>query len=390
MKHIDWHRLGFHLTETDYIVRSAFHGEWQDGQLVGEWQEPYATKDKYIRLHLSATCLQYGQEAFEGLKAFPGVDGKIRIFRWQENAKRLQRSAEALKMAAPPVDLFGRAVRLALERNIAFVPPYETGATLYFRPLLIGTTPRLGVGPGTDFELVIIPSPIGPYYQSPDGDTLAMEPAHCTTFIVNRHIDRAAPFGTGQFKVGGNYAASFRATEAAHLLGYDCLFLDSRHHRYIDECSAANFIGIQTHTQPDGTAETLYLTPRSTAILPSITNHSLMTLARDMGMRVVRRRIRLEELVGMQEAAACGTACVISPIDKVIDLDNNRTYCFSDRPGPVLGSLYKALQDIQYGRASDRHKWCTVIDNTKQNKHLINPNINSKTLSTCSKVTLKD
>ena len=153
MKEIDWSKLGFHYTEPDYIVRSAYHN--------GVWEEPYATKDKYLHLHVSATCLQYGQEAFEGLKAFRGVDGKIRIFRWRDNARRMAKSAEGLFMAPVPEELFGKAIRLALEKNMDFLPPYGTGAALYFRPLLIGTTPRLGVGPGRDFEFIVIPSPIG-------------------------------------------------------------------------------------------------------------------------------------------------------------------------------------------------------------------------------------
>lgn len=345
MKNIDWSTLGFHYTEPDFIVRAACHD--------GVWEEPYATKDKYLHLHVSATCLQYGQEAFEGLKAFRGVDGKIRIFRWRENAKRMARSAEGLFMQAVPEDLFGRAIRLALEKNIDFVPPYGTGATLYFRPLLIGTTPRLGVGPGHDFEFIVIPSPIGPYYPGK---------FHCTSFIVNRYVDRAAPFGTGQFKVGGNYASSFRATEAAHAMGMDCIFLDAKYHRYIDECSAANFIGIRRvagDSNPCGKIE--YLTPRSHAILPSITNDSLMTLAKERGYKVTRRHIRLEELADMSEAAACGTACVISPIDKVIDSERNKVYYFGAEPGPVLTDLYHALKDIQYGRAEDKHGWCEIV-----------------------------
>ncbi len=346
MKEIDWSSLGFHYTEPDYIVRSACHD--------GVWEEPYATKDKYLHLHVSATCLQYGQEAFEGLKAFRGVDGKIRIFRWRENAKRMAKSAIGLFMKPVPEEVFGKAIRLALEKNIDLVPPYGTGATLYFRPLLIGTTPRLGVGPGKDFEFIVIPSPIGPYYPGK---------FHCTTFVVNRHVDRAAPYGTGQFKVGGNYAASFRATEAAHAMGMDCLFLDAKYHRYIDECSAANFIGIR-RVSADGKpcGEIEYLTPRSSAILPSITNDSLMTLAKERGMKVTRRHIRLEELNEMSEAAACGTACVISPIDKVIDLDKNVTYSFGNEPGPVLSELYHALRDIQFGRAEDTHGWTEIFE----------------------------
>jgi len=333
---IEWNTLGFHYTEPEFIVRAACH--------QGVWEKPYATTDKFLHLHVSATCLQYGQEAFEGLKAFRGIDGKIRIFRWEENAKRMARSAEALYMTPVPTELFGEAIHLALEKNRELVPPYGTGATLYFRPLLIGTTPRLGVGPGKDFEFIVIPSPIGPYYPGK---------FHCTTFIVNRHVDRAAPCGTGQFKVGGNYAASFRATEAAHAMGFDCLFLDAKTHRYIDECSAANFIGIKGNE---------YLTPRSGAILPSITNDSLMTLAKEQGLKVTRRHIRLEELSDMSEAAACGTAAVISPIDKVLDPEKGRTYEFSPEPGPVLTRLYRTIQDIRFGRLPDTHNWCEIIE----------------------------
>ena len=336
---INWKELTFHYTETDYIVRAACRN--------GVWEHPYATRDKMIPIHAAATGLHYGQECFEGLKAFRGVDGKVRIFRMEENAKRMYHSAEGLLMTPVPVELFCEAVLLALEKNIDFLPPYETGATLYFRPLLVATTPDISVGPGKDCEFVVVPTPIGPYF--PNG--FKGMPA-----IVNRTVDRAAPQGTGCWKVGGNYAASFRASEAAHAMGYECMFTDAKTHKYIDECTASNFIGIKR------LGERLeYLTPRSSAILPSITNDSLMKLAIDMGMKVTRRRILVEELAEMSEAAACGTACVISPITKVVDIDKGVAYDFGD-PGEVLTKLYHALQDIQYGRVEDKYGWCTVCE----------------------------
>lgn len=343
---IDWSKLTFHYTETDYIVRSAYRN--------GVWEKPYATRDKHMSIHVAATGLQYGQECFEGLKAFRGVDGKVRIFRMEENAKRMQQSAEGLLMTPVPTDIFCKAVVLALQKNIDFLPPYNTGATLYFRPVLVATTPEISVGPGKDCEFIVIPTPIGPYF--PNG-------FKGTPFIVNRSVDRSAPLGTGQWKVGGNYAASFRASEVAHAMGYECMFTDAKTHKYIDECTASNFIGIKHHESRDENWESSYeyLTPRSSAILPSITNDSLMTLAREMGMKVTRRRIRVEELAGMTEAAACGTACVISPISKVFDSDKDITYFFGNKPGPILTKLYHALQDIQYGRVEDTHGWCTII-----------------------------
>ena len=337
---IDWSKLTFHYTETDYIVRAACKN--------GVWEQPYATRDKMIPIHAAATGLHYGQECFEGLKAFRGIDGKVRIFRMEENAKRMQRTAEGLLMTPVPTELFCKAVLMALQMNIDFLPPYETGATLYFRPLLVATTPDISVGPGKDCEFVVIPTPIGPYFPNGFKGTPAM---------VNRSVDRAASQGTGCWKVGGNYAASFRASEAAHAMGYECMFTDAKTHKYIDECTASNFIGLRRIGERQE-----YLTPRSSAILPSITNESLMTLAKEMGMKVTRRRIRVEELADMQEAAACGTACVISPITKVLDPDNGVTYAFGDKPGPVLTTLYHALQDIQYGRVEDKHNWCFVVE----------------------------
>ena len=355
---IDWSKLTFHYTETDYIVRAACKN--------GVWEQPYATRDKMIPIHAAATGLHYGQECFEGLKAFRGADGKVRIFRMEENAKRMYQSAEGLLMTPVPVELFCEAILLALKMNIDFLPPYETGATLYFRPLLVATTPDISVGPGKDCEFVVIPTPIGPYF--PNG--FKGMPA-----MVNRSVDRAATQGTGCWKVGGNYAASFRASEAAHAMGYECMFTDAKTHKYIDECTASNFIGIRrigdkamrregekARGEKREAKGWEYLTPRSSAILPSITNDSLMTLAREMGMKVTRRKIRVEELADLQEAAACGTACVISPLTKVFDPDNNITYSFGDKPGPVLTKLYHALQDIQYGRVEDKHGWCKIIE----------------------------
>lgn len=357
MKEINWSELGFEYTDTNSVVRCSYKD--------GKWGELRATNDKYISLHVSATSLQYGQEAFEGLKAFRGVDGKVRIFRMEENARRLQASCRALYMAELPTELFCDAIRLALRENIDYLPPYETGATLYFRPLLIGTSAKLGVGPGKEYEFIIITSPIGPYFKllakPQDGHSAHTEAMTTQTFIINRHVDRAAPLGTGPYKVGGNYACSFRATEPAHNAGMGCMFLDAKHHRYIDECGAANFFGIKTVTNSKGEVETQYVTPRSASILPSITNNSLMTLARDMGIKVIRRHIAVDELSEMSECGACGTACVIAPINKVIDADKNKVYMFGEKPGPVSKRLYQALQDIQYGRTTDPYGWCEVL-----------------------------
>lgn len=337
MKDIQWEDLVFSYTETDTIVRCHYKD--------GRWSEPYTTTDKTINLHVAATVFQYGQAAFEGLKVFRGEDGKIRIFRMRDNAERMQRSARATYMAEVPTELFERCCVMAVQANMDWVPPTHTGATLYLRPVLIGTEAKLGVGPGKEYEFIVIPSPIGPYYRGGFGKM--------TTFIIDRNVDRAAPCGLGAYKVGANYAASFRATEPAHAQGMDAMFLDAKEKRYIDECGAANFIGIK-----DG----VFVTPKSDSILPSVTNMTLQQLAKDHDIAVEVRPVAIEELDDFQEAGACGTAAVISPINKVIDAESGKIYHFGEVPGPVFTQLYHALQDIQYGRAEDVHGWCDVIE----------------------------
>lgn len=335
MKNIDWRKLTFSYTETDWMVCSSY----KDGQ----WSPLRQTQDKTISIHAAAAALQYAQQAFEGLKAFRGIDGKVRLFRAEENAKRMQASAKAMYMSAPDTKLFVEACRRCVELNIDWMPPYGTGATMYLRPILIGTTPKVGVSPASEFEFMVIATPIGPYFPSGFGTT---------PFIINRRVDRAAPYGTGQWKVGGNYASSFRAVEPAHELGYGVLFVDSEEHKYIDECGGANFFGVK-----DG----VYVTPKSESILPSITNRCLMSLCAKNKIQVEERKILVEELTDMQEAASCGTGAAISPISRIMDPDFGRTYEFGDAPGPISCLLYNALQDIQFGRAEDTFGWTDEI-----------------------------
>jgi len=205
-------------------------------------------------------------------------------------------------------------VLLAVKNNERFVPPYESGASLYIRPLLIGTSAQVGVKPAKEYTFLIFVTPVGPYFKE------GFKP---TPMVIMREYDRAAPLGTGTYKVGGNYAASLKAGELAHEMGYSAvLYLDAKEKKYIDECGPANFFGIKDNT---------YITPKSTSILPSITNKSLMQLAEDMGLKVERRIVAEEELATFEEAGACGTAAVISPILRIDDLSENRSYEISKR-----------------------------------------------------------
>ena len=339
MKELDWSNLSFGYVKTDYNVR-IYHRN-------GQWGAMELCSEETIPLHMAATCLHYGQEAFEGLKAFRGKDGKIRIFRLEENAARLQSTCRGILMPELPTELFREAVIKAVKMNERFIPPYESGASLYIRPLLIGTDPQVGVKPAGEYLFLIFVTPVGPYFKGGFATT---------PYVITRKYDRAAPLGTGIYKVGGNYAASLRASKEAHEAGYSAEFyLDAKEKKYIDECGAANFFGIKDNS---------YVTPLSSSILPSITNKSLMQLAEDLGMKVERRAIPEEELSTFEEAGACGTAAVISPIERIDDPENNHSYILAKdgKPGPVCTKLYHKLRAIQYGDEPDVHGWVTIVE----------------------------
>ena len=338
MSTMDWSNLGFGYIRTDYNVRCRYSN--------GAWGDIEECTDENINIHMAATCLHYGQDAFEGLKAFRGKDGKIRIFRLEANAERLQSSCDGIMMPRVSTELFREMVKKVVGLNERFVPPYESGASLYIRPLLIGISPQVGVSPSTEYLFVIFVTPVGPYYKA------GFATNNCVIF---RNIDRAAPLGTGRYKVGGNYASGMKASHAAHVQGYACeIYLDAKEKKYIDECGAANFIGIKDNR---------YITPLSTSILPSITNNSLMHIARDMGLVVEQRPVLLEEVSGFDEAGACGTAAVISPIGRIDDAETGETFVISKdgTPGPVLTSLYHGLRAIQYGDVEDKYGWVTIL-----------------------------
>ena len=339
MENIDWSNLAFGYMKTDYNIRCTYSN--------GAWGELEVSDSEYLNLHMAATCLHYGQEAFEGLKAFKGKDGKIRVFRMDENAKRLQDSCEGTMMAELPIEKFKEAVVKAVKLNERFVPPYESGASLYIRPFLFGTGAQVGVKPALEYMFILFVSPVGPYFKGG---------FQTTPFVIMREFDRSAPLGMGKYKVGGNYAASLVAGAKAHELGYSNVFyLDAIEKKYIDECGAANFFGIKNNT---------YVTPKSSSILPSITNKSLMILAEEMGMKVERRPVPVEELATFEEAGACGTAAVISPIERIDDYDKKISYVFAKdgKPGPISEKLYNKLRGIQYGDEPDTYGWNTIIE----------------------------
>ena len=242
---IDWGNLPFGYMKTDYNVRTYYRN--------GKWGSLEVSSSEHIDLHIASVSLHYGQQSFEGLKAFMGKDGKVRLFRWEENAKRMQSSARGILMKEVPTEIFKKAIYKVIRMNKRFIPPYGSGASLYIRPLLIGSGPQVGVRPADEYLFMVFVTPVGPYFKE------GFKPVN---MLLTKEFDRAAPQGTGKYKVGGNYAASLTSMKKAHDEGYaNVLFLDSKEKKYIDECGPANFFAIKDNT---------YITPKSTSILPFI------------------------------------------------------------------------------------------------------------------------
>ncbi len=337
MVDIDWSNLGFGYMQT----RSHIRYTWRDGA----WDEGVLVNEGTITMSVAAGCLHYGQECFEGLKVFRQKDGKIVAFRPQANAERMMRTAHKAVMPPVPVEMFLDALKRVVQDNIDYVPPYGTGASMYVRPLLIGTGPQIGVAPAHEYTFLMMVMPMGDYYKG------GIKPVRA---IIFDEFDRAAPQGMGDVKVGGNYAASLLAHVTAKEKGFPVeLYLDAKTHTCVEEFSTSNFLGFKA----DGT----YVTVKSSSVLPSVTNMSLQQLAADLGHKVEVRTVPYEELKDFVEVGACGTAVVVTPVcaihrnDEVIEISD------SEVCGPNLLKLHDTLQDIQFGRIPDAHGWCYTL-----------------------------
>ena len=338
MTTIDWNNLGFNYIKTPWRYRMY----WKDGQ----WSKGELTEDSTLQISEASAALHYGQQCFEGLKAYRRKDGKINLFRVDENAKRLNRSATRLLMPTIPEETFIDAIKQVVKANEDFVPPYGTGATLYIRPLLIGVGDSIGVSPAPEYIFTVFCMPVGPYFKG------GLTP---TNFIVSEY-DRAAPQGTGAAKVGGNYAASLLPGKNAHDHKYsDCIYLDPETHTKIEEVGSANFFGI--------TKDNKFITPKSPSILPSITKYSLLYLAKErLGLEAIEGTVKIDELDQFAEAGACGTAAVISPIGGIQYKDNFHVFYSETEVGPVTKALYDELTGIQFGDKKAPEGWIFVVE----------------------------
>ena len=335
---LDWSNLGFGYIKTPYRYVAHFKdGKWSQGELT--------TDDKVV-INECAGVLQYAQTAFEGLKAYTTEDGRIVTFRPDLNAERMEQSAARLEMPVFPKEQFLKAVDMVVAANSEYVPPYGSGATLYIRPYMFGSSPVIGVKPAQEYEFRMFCTPVGPYFKGG---------AKPITIRVS-DFDRAAPNGTGHIKAGLNYAMSLHAIVDAHAQGFDeNMYLDAATRTYVEETGGANFIFV--------TKDGKVVTPKSQSILPSITRRSLCYVAEHvLGMTVEHRPVRFDEVKEFAECGLCGTAAVISPVGKIydhgreIDLPSGM-----DEIGPVTKKLYDTLTGIQMGRLPAPEGWIRVI-----------------------------
>jgi branched-chain amino acid aminotransferase len=335
-KKLDWSELGFKYQKTDYRFRVLHqNGKWQEGELI---------TDEAISIHEGAPSIHYAQQCFEGMKAQTAADGRVLLFRPELNNERMNSAAPRLLMPQVPKELFIQAVEETVRANYAWIPPYGSGASLYIRPMLIGVGENLGLNPAKEYEFRVFVSPVGPYYKDAGMAVIS---------LAVSDIDRAAPRGTGSFKVGANYAGGLLATRRAQELGAnEALYLDASENRYIDEAGSANILVVMSSGD--------LVTPKSDAILPSITRRSIMEFARDeMGMNTQERPIDLRaEFSNFQEMAACGTAAVLSPVGKLyFDKHWHSIYGDGSEVGPIAQQLYDTLVGIQKGERTDDFGW---------------------------------
>lgn len=337
-KNLDWGNLPFGYMETSKsYVANWKNGEWDDGTL---------TSDHSIKISECAGVLQYAQTVFEGLKAYTTEHGEIVTFRPDLNAERMANSCERLEMPIFPKERFIEAVLRTIEANKEWVPPYGSGATLYIRPFMFGSSPVIGVKPADEYQFRILVTPVGPYFKG------GVKPIK----VRISDLDRAAPHGTGDIKAGLNYAMSLHNIVDAHKCGYaENMYLDPATHTYLEETGGANIIFI--------TKDGKLVTPKSESILPSITRRSLMVVAKDyLHMEVEERKIAKDEIGDFVECGLCGTAAVISPVGQIDD--HGKSVIFNDgkdEMGPKLKEIYDTLTGIQMGRLAAPEGWIYSI-----------------------------
>ncbi|RYP76889.1 hypothetical protein DL771_001442 [Monosporascus sp. 5C6A] len=371
---IDWSNVGFKVREVNGHIESHY------SKSTGKWTPLQFVTDPFIRIHGMAPALNYGQQAYEGLKAFRTPSDGIQVFRPDRNAVRMQHSADVVSCPPVPTELFLDAVKAAVSLNAEYVPPHETGAAMYIRPQIYGSSAQLGLSPPEEYTFCVYVVPTGVYHGTHPVDGLILD-----------DFDRAAPNGTGNAKVGGNYAPVLRWSGRAAQEGFGItLHLDSATHSEIDEFSTSGFIGAIVNGDDDVTL----VVPDSNCVIRSVTSESITEIGRSFGWKVERRSIKYTELPKFSEIMAAGTAAALVPIRSItrrldakspksissavgqhsrLSTENNKekvTYIAdgASDAGPVCSRLLTQLRAIQLGKVKDEFGWCFPVsreDGTK-------------------------
>lgn len=298
-------------------------------------------------------ALNYAQQAFEGVKAFRTPDDQIAIFRPMANAKRLAHSCGFVAIPPVPEALFVKCCRLAVGLNAGYVPPHHTGASMYIRPLVFGSSAQLGLTPPEEYTFVVFVVPVGVFHGVHPVDALILE-----------EFDRAAPEGTGSAKLGGNYGPVLKWSERAKSDGFGItLHLDSRTKTEVDEFSTSGFIGVHE----EGEKYTLVV-PDSRSVIKSVTSDSVCEIAKTLGWSVDCRPIKYDELSTFSEVMAAGTAAALVPIKSITMRSRNDKFTYqggSDNPGPAFEKLLTILKSIQQGKMKDSFGWLDYVKEPK-------------------------
>ena len=333
--------FGTVFTDHMFVMEYTPSGGWQNGRIV-----PYGP----IQLDPAAVVLHYGQEMFEGLKAYKTASGKVQLFRPYMNAKRTNRTND--RLCIPPIDeeLFVSAIKALVDVDQDWIPQGE-GTSLYVRPFIFGDEPYLGVRASKTYRFMIILSPVGPYFSS------GLQP---TKMYVEDQYIRATAGGTGEAKCGGNYGGALKAQEIAHEKGYEqILWLDAHDRKYIEEIGSANAFFV--------IGDEVVTSPLSGTILPGITRDSIIALCKHFGIPVSERKLSIDELLEaywagrLKEMFASGTAAIVAPIGELLYQDQLMTIN-DGKIGPIAQKMYDTIYGIQTGRVDDFMNWTVAVE----------------------------
>ncbi|QKX62935.1 uncharacterized protein TRUGW13939_10103 [Talaromyces rugulosus] len=352
---IDWNNIGVAFLGVNGHVESDYDA------VKNSWSDPCFVADPYLRIHGLAPGLNYGQQVFEGLKAYRDPHGQIQVFRPKDHAARLQRSCNAVAIPEIPQETFWKSVNLALGRNAEFVPPHDSDAAMYVRPLAFGSDAFIAVSAGPSYKFCVYTQPISAYH--------GLSPIKA---LVLEDLDRAAPLGVGNVKVGGNYAPVLRWSDKARRDGFGItLHLDSRTHSEIDEFSTSGFIGVKKLGD-----QTILVIPSSQSIIKSVTSTSAIEVARSLlGWTVEIRPIPYAELPFFNEILAVGTAAMLVPVRSITKKSNGDVFEYgpsTNEPGPCCVELSKQLKGIQRGVIPDIFHWLKPVTDPSIGEKSIN------------------